>query len=65
MKNKRQGFSAGASAMLIVFVVIALLEAHGDKSTGTISWGDIGFFFVFLAVFASCVIDIYKYVKDI
>lgn len=51
--------------MLLIFIGTALIGAHGDKSTGTVSWGDIVWGFVFLGVFASCVIDVYKYWRDL
>lgn len=63
MNSRRQDFSAGGSFIIIVYMVTWVIQSHGQSGGGKITWSDIAWLLVFMAIFASCIIDLYAYWK--
>lgn len=61
MNKLRQGFSAGIAFAVIFVDVAVVIGSHGESSSDAVSWTDIIWFLVLMAVFASASIDLYKY----
>jgi hypothetical protein len=61
MSVRRDDFGAGYAGAIVVFIIIGVLQSHGQSDSHSVTWPDILFFLFLMAIFASCVVDLYKY----
>lgn len=59
-------FSLALAHIIVVLPFFYIIRAHGDVADSTpINWGDVFWALFFVAVYISCVIDLYKFYKEI
>ncbi len=64
-RYRRQGFGAGVAFIFIISLVVTVMKAHGTSDPSKVTWNDIAWFLFLMLIFASCVISLYKYWKDL
>ena len=64
MRTKSDDFQAGVAAVILFATVASVFNEHGKPGDpAPFSWADVAWVLIILAVLASCVIEIYKYIR--